>query len=104
LAQPIVTTPEPSFKHANMKKYLKRCQWALIPKYPLHITSNAGICWILFGFRCCSWSPYSKRTARMNRLAGWEKPRSWKGARGVRRKGRGRRQGSKVLNLRPVHG
>jgi hypothetical protein len=54
LAQPIVTTPEPSFKHANMKKYLKRCQWALIPKYPSHIALNAVICWMLFGLRCCS--------------------------------------------------
>jgi hypothetical protein len=37
LAQPIIAAGEPSFKHANLKKYRKRCQWALIPKYPSHI-------------------------------------------------------------------
>jgi hypothetical protein len=78
LAQPIVVALEPSFKHVNMKKYWKRCHWALIPRYPLHIASNAAICWMLFGLRCCSWLPYSKKTPRTNRLAGKEKPRSWK--------------------------
>jgi hypothetical protein len=27
-----------------MKKYLKRCHWALIPKYPSHSASNTTIC------------------------------------------------------------
>jgi hypothetical protein len=39
-----------------MKKYLKWCQWALIPKYPSHSASNAAICWMLFGLGCYSWS------------------------------------------------
>jgi hypothetical protein len=50
--------PGTAFKHANMKKYRKRCQWALIPRYTSHIASNAAICWMLFGLRCCSWRPY----------------------------------------------
>jgi hypothetical protein len=40
LAQPIVAARESSFKHANLKKYQKQCQWALIPRYPSHISSN----------------------------------------------------------------
>jgi hypothetical protein len=32
-------------------------------RYPSHIASNTAICWMLFGLRCCSWRPYSKRTA-----------------------------------------
>jgi hypothetical protein len=35
LAQPIVAAREPSFKQVNLKKYWKRCRWALIPRYPL---------------------------------------------------------------------
>jgi hypothetical protein len=78
LAQPIVATREPSFKQVNLKKYRKRFQWALIPRYPSHIASNAAICWMLFGLRCWSWSPYLNSTPRMNRPAGTEKLRSWK--------------------------
>jgi hypothetical protein len=43
----MVARREPSIKQANMKKYLKRCQWAQIPKYPSHSASNGAICWTL---------------------------------------------------------
>jgi hypothetical protein len=52
LAQSVVIALEPSFKHVNIKKYLNRCQWALIPKYPSHIALNAAIYWMLFRLRC----------------------------------------------------
>jgi hypothetical protein len=45
---------------------------------PLVHSSKAAICWILFGLRCWSCSPYTNNTPRMNRPAGTEKPRSWK--------------------------
>jgi hypothetical protein len=38
---------------------------------------------MLFGLRCWSCSPYSNNTLRMNRLAGTEKPRSWKATNGT---------------------
>jgi hypothetical protein len=78
LAQLVVAAWEPSFQQVNLKKYWKRCQWALIPRYPSHIASNTAICWMLFELRCWSCNPYSNNTPRMNRPAGTEKPRSWK--------------------------
>jgi hypothetical protein len=78
LAQSIVAAREPSFKQVNLKKYQKRCQWALISRYPSHIASNAAIYWMLFGFICWSYSPYSNSPQRMNRPVGTRKPRSWK--------------------------
>ena len=36
------------------KKYLHNSKWGSIPKYPSHSAMKATMCWIPFGFRCCS--------------------------------------------------
>jgi hypothetical protein len=78
LEQLIVTARDPSLTQVNLKKYQNRCQCALMPRNPSHIATKAAICWMLFGLRCWSCSPYANNTSRMNRPAGTEKPRSWK--------------------------
>jgi hypothetical protein len=70
VGHPIIIVILPSFRQANLKKYRKRCQCAPIPRYPSHSAPNAAICWMLFGLRCWSYRPYSKSTARTNRLMG----------------------------------
>ena len=44
----------PFFFRLTAKKYLHKSKWGLIPRNPSHYTTNAVMCWILLGLRCCS--------------------------------------------------
>ena len=42
------------FYRVTTKNYLHKSKWGPIPRNPSHSATNASMCWIPLGLRCCS--------------------------------------------------